>query len=149
MSQSTAINSLDVYCNLRGTRHFVGRLAERNRSILFEYDKDFLNSGIELSPFKLPLQTGLFEDKERVFDSLPGVLNDSLPDGWGLLLLDRALRAQGVRLHEISPLQRLSMVGSGGMGRSGASGSRSNSEAMTSTPAPPSMKAWWSLATSG
>lgn len=116
MSQNTAVDSLDVFCNLRGTRHFVGRLAERNRSVLFEYDKDFLNSGIELSPFKLPLQTGLFEDKERVFDGLPGVFNDSLPDGWGLLLLDRALRGQGVRLHEISPLQRLSMVGSGGMG---------------------------------
>ncbi|CAK7044293.1 MAG: hypothetical protein DELT_02963 [Desulfovibrio sp.] len=116
MSQNTAINSLDIFCNLRGTRYFVGKLAERNRAILFEYDKDFLNSGIELSPFKLPLQSGLFEDKERVFDGLPGVFNDSLPDGWGLLLLDRALRAQGVRLREISPLQRLSMVGASGMG---------------------------------
>jgi serine/threonine-protein kinase HipA len=116
MSQSTAVASLDVFCNPRGIRHFVGRLAERSRSILFEYDKDFLDSGIELSPFKLPLQPGLFEDKKRVFDGLPGVFNDSLPDGWGLLLLDRALRAQGVRLHEISPLRRLSMVGSGGMG---------------------------------
>jgi serine/threonine-protein kinase HipA len=116
MSQSISIESLDVFCNLRGTRHFVGRLAERNRTILFEYDRDFLSSGLELSPFKLPLQAGVFEDKDRVFDGLPGVFNDSLPDGWGLLLLDRALRSQGVRLHEISPLHRLSMVGSGGMG---------------------------------
>ncbi|MDR2893538.1 MAG: type II toxin-antitoxin system HipA family toxin [Deltaproteobacteria bacterium] len=116
MSQNQAVDSLDVFCNLRGTRHFVGKLAERNRSILFEYDKNFLNSGLELSPFKLPLRPGIFEDKERVFDGLPGVFNDSLPDGWGLLLLDRALRTQGVRLREVSPLQRLSMVGSGGMG---------------------------------
>ena len=116
MSQSPKIDTLDVFCNLRGTRHFVGRLAERNRVTLFEYDQGFLNSGIELSPFKLPLRRGVFEDKECVFDGLPGVFNDSLPDGWGLLLLDRALRAQGVRLHEISPLHRLSMVGAGGMG---------------------------------
>jgi len=116
MSQNTPPNALNVFCNLRGTRHFVGRLAERNRSILFEYDSNFLNSGIELSPFKLPLRSGVIEDKDRVFDGLPGVFNDSLPDGWGVLLLDRALRSQGLRLHEISPLHRLSMVGSGGMG---------------------------------
>lgn len=116
MSQSPNIDTLDVFCNLRGTRHYVGRLAERNRAILFEYDQDFLNSGIELSPFKLPLQAGVFEDKERVFDGLHGVFNDSLPDGWGLLLFDRALQSQGVRLHEISPLHRLSMVGASGMG---------------------------------
>lgn len=116
MNQHTPPSSLDVFCNLRGTRHFVGRLAERNRAILFEYDSNLFSSGIELSPFKLPLRPGVFEDKERTFDGLPGVFNDSLPDGWGLLLLDRALRAQGVRLHEISPLHRLSMVGSGGMG---------------------------------
>lgn len=116
MNRSISIESLDVFCNLRGTRRFVGKLAERNRTILFEYDRDFLSSGIELSPFKLPLQPGVFEDKERVFDGLPGVFNDSLPDGWGLLLLDRALRSKGIRLHELSPLHRLSMIGSGGMG---------------------------------
>lgn len=110
------IDTLDVFCNLRGTRRYVGRLAERNRGILFEYDPDFIGSGIELSPFKLPLRSGVFEDKERVFDGLPGVFNDSLPDGWGLLLLDRALRVQGESLHEVSPLQRLSMLGAGGMG---------------------------------
>lgn len=116
MSQKTPPSSLDIFCTLRGTRSFVGKLAERNRTILFEYDSNFLNSGIELSPFKLPLRSGVFEDKKRTFGGLPGVFNDSLPDGWGLLLLDRALRAQGIRLHEISPLHRLSMVGSGGMG---------------------------------
>jgi serine/threonine-protein kinase HipA len=115
MSQS-APDSLDVFCNLRGTRYFVGRLAERNHAIFFEYAKDFLTASIELSPFKLPLRPGVFEDRERVFDGLPGVFNDSLPDGWGLLLLDRALRAQGVSLHEVSPLKRLSIVGAGGMG---------------------------------
>lgn len=116
MSHNISPSSLDVFCNLRGTRHYVGKLAERDRTILFEYSSDFLDSGIELSPFKLPLHSGVFEDKERTFDGLPGVFNDSLPDGWGLLLLDRALRAQGVRLHEISPLHRLSMIGAGGMG---------------------------------
>lgn len=107
---------LDVFCNLRGRRYSIGRLAEQNRTIFFEYDKDFLTSGIALSPFRLPLRPGLFEDKNRVFDGLPGLFNDSLPDGWGLLLLDRALRAKGISLYQLSPLHRLSMVGSCGMG---------------------------------
>ncbi len=115
MSQAR-IDTLDVFCNQRGTRLYVGRLAERNRANHFDFDPEFLGAGIELSPVKLPLRPGVFEDKDRVFDGLPGVFNDSLPDGWGLLLLDRALRFQGERLHEISPLQRLSMVGAGGMG---------------------------------
>jgi serine/threonine-protein kinase HipA len=107
---------LDVVCNLRGVRHFVGRLEQRGRSLLFEYDRAFLTSGIELSPFKLPLRPGVFEDKDRAFGGLFGLFNDSLPDGWGLLLLDRALRGKGMRLEGISPFSRLTMVGDGGMG---------------------------------
>jgi serine/threonine-protein kinase HipA len=45
-----------------------------------------------------------------------GVFNDSLPDGWGNLLLDRLLLRQGVRPGSLSPLDRLSIVGSSGMG---------------------------------
>lgn len=107
---------IEVFCNLRGQRHYVGRLAERARSVYFEYDKNFLNNGPELSPFKLPLQPGVFEDKERVFDGLPGLFNDSLPGGWGVLLLDRTLKRSGLTLREISPLHRLSLVGKSGMG---------------------------------
>ena len=44
------------------------------------------------------------------------MFNDSLPDGWGLLLLDRALRKKGSSLHACLPLQRLAMVGAHGMG---------------------------------
>ena len=83
---------LEVYLNARGERRFVGLLEERGGDILFEYDKRFLDSGIELSPFLLPLRPGVASDPKRTFDGLFGVFNDSLPDGWGLLLLDRLLR---------------------------------------------------------
>jgi serine/threonine-protein kinase HipA len=107
---------MDIFCNLRGWRLFIGRLAQRGRSILFEYDREFLASGIRLSPFKLPLQPGVFEDTDRCFGGLFGLFNDSLPDGWGLLLLDKALRGKGMRLEDITPFHRLSLVGSNGMG---------------------------------
>ena len=107
---------LEVYLNARGERRFVGLLEERGGDILFEYDKRFLDSGIELSPFLLPLRPGVASDPKRTFDGLFGVFNDSLPDGWGLLLLDRLLRRSGLPLERITPLSRLSLVGSGGMG---------------------------------
>lgn len=107
---------LEVYLNARGERRFVGLLEERGGDILFEYDKRFLDSGIELSPFLLPLRPGVASDPKRTFDGLFGVFNDSLPDGWGLLLLDRLLRRSGLPLERITPLSRLSLVGRGGMG---------------------------------
>ena len=39
-----------------------------------------------------------------------------MPDGYGLYLLDRMLRREGSSLGELSPLQRLSLVGGSGMG---------------------------------
>jgi serine/threonine-protein kinase HipA len=80
-----------------GERHKVGRLALRDRQILFEYDAAFIASGIEISPIKLPLGVGVFTPSEMVFDGLYGVFNDSLPDGWGRLLLDRIVEKHGLR----------------------------------------------------
>jgi serine/threonine-protein kinase HipA len=45
-----------------------------------------------------------------------GVFNDSLPDGWGRLLLDRSLSAKGIDITGITPLDRLAYVDSLGMG---------------------------------
>ena len=51
-----------------------------------------------------------------LFEGLPGVFNDSLPDGWGRLLLDRQKRAEGIRAEQLTPLDRLAYVGRHGMG---------------------------------
>lgn len=94
----------------------VGRLAIRERKIYFEYDRTFLAQGLEISPLRLSLQPGLRSFDPALFEGLPGVFNDSLPDGWGRLLLDRALRAQGILPEQLSPLDRLIHVGRSGMG---------------------------------
>jgi len=107
---------LKVFLHAYGVRHFVGLLAEEGNRIFFEYSPEFLQSGIELSPFQLPLRPGVFEDKKRTFDGLFGLFNDSLPDGWGCLLLDRMLRKKGLAYHQITPLNRLSLVGRNPMG---------------------------------
>ena len=88
---------------------------ERDRCV-FEYDKDWIAVGFSISPWELPLRTGLLYSKENSFRGGFAAFEDSMPDGYGLYLLDRMLRREGSSLGGLSPLQRLSLVGSSGMG---------------------------------
>jgi serine/threonine-protein kinase HipA len=110
------IELLTVYLDARSQRRKVGRLAFKDRQLLFEYDVSFINSGIELSPIKLPLRPGVFVADTTIFDGLFGVFNDSLPDGWGRLLLDRTVEKYGIHRGQLNPLDRLAYVGRHGMG---------------------------------
>jgi serine/threonine-protein kinase HipA len=94
----------------------IGTLAEQNRRIYFEYDSNWLERGLEFSPFKLPLQHGLFEHTDYSFGPLPGLFDDSLPDGWGLILMDRHFRRSGIDSASLSPLDRLRYIGTRAMG---------------------------------
>lgn len=98
-----------------GTRP-VGRLALVQRRLLFEYDPSFLASPLPISPFYLAPRTGVFEEHRRVFDGLFGLFHDSLPDGWGRLLLDREMDRLGVGRERLGPLDRLAWVGARGWG---------------------------------
>jgi serine/threonine-protein kinase HipA len=107
---------VNVFYNKSNTKLKVGRLALNDRKIYFEYDNSFLSTGIELSPYKLPLKSGVFSDRDNIFDGLYGVFSDSLPDGWGKLLMDRHLMSQGISLKDIGPLDRLILIGKYGVG---------------------------------
>lgn len=87
-----------------------------NGVCVFEYDKGWLANGFSLSPTELPLQSGLFYADKDKFGGGFAVFEDSLPDGYGLFLLDRMLRKQNTSLMELNPLQRLSIIGTAGMG---------------------------------
>lgn len=111
------VRLLSVFLQFTKTRrHRVGRLALKDGDVLFEYDPGLLDSGLEISPLRLPLQRGLVVGDRRTFDGLPGVFEDSLPDGWGRLLLDRAAAKQGLSPSKLTPLDRLAVVGSHGVG---------------------------------
>jgi serine/threonine-protein kinase HipA len=107
---------LTVYLDARNQRRRVGRLAFKDRQVLFDYDAAFVASGIEISPIKLPLRSGVSVADTPIFDGLFGVFNDSLPDGWGRLLLDRTVEKYGVHRRQLNPLDRLAYVGRHGMG---------------------------------
>lgn len=111
----TPTELLTVYLDV-SERQKVGRLALKDRRILFEYDPAFIGSGIEISPIKLQLKPGVFTCPDMIFDGLYGVFNDSLPDGWGRLLLDRTVEKHGINRRQLTVLDRLAYVGLHGMG---------------------------------
>ena len=95
----------------------VGTLAKTHeRVVAFEYDSDWLNNGFSISPFSLPLIKKVFIPKYEPFGGLFGVFNDSLPDGWGRLLVDRLLLKNRINPVEVDNLNRLAIVQQSGMG---------------------------------
>ena len=107
------IKHLEVYCN----ESMVGTLAETAEGLLaFAYADDWLKNGFSISPISLPLVKKVFLPKADPLGGMFGVFADSLPDGWGRLLVDRMLRENKLNPLSISPLQRLAIVGNSGMG---------------------------------
>lgn len=108
-----SINQIEVIYHNR----LVGRLAlTKDNLCAFEYSSEWQNSGFSISPFELPLRSGVFIAKSRPFDGGFGVFDDCLPDGWGLLILDRYLQQNGINPRALSLLDRLALVGSTGRG---------------------------------
>ncbi len=105
-----------VTLNLEGHSYEVGELVLNNRKIYFRYHLDFLKTGLNISPITLPCAGEITNAEKDTFDGLYGVFNDSLPDGWGRLLLDRSLSSKGIDINRLTPLDRLAYVGDTGMG---------------------------------
>ena len=112
------IELLTVYLDARNQRRKVGRLAFKDRWLLFEYEASFIASGIEISPIKLPLGPGVSIADTTIFDGLFGVFNDSLPDGWGRLLLDRTVEKHGIHRGQLNSARPACLCGTARDGRS-------------------------------
>lgn len=82
----------------------------------FEYARDWIANGFSISPLDLPLQSGVFIAKPIPFNGGFGIFEDSLPDGYGRYMLQKALQRDGIDASSLSVLDRLSIVGEGGMG---------------------------------
>ena len=111
-----AINQIKVSLLFDNNPKKIGDLIADSGKIYFKYDVGFLNSALEISQFKLPLKEEIVSASSIPFDGLFGVFNDSLPDGWGRLLLDRTLNSRNQSSFQISPLDRLAFIGKKGMG---------------------------------
>lgn len=112
------VRTVSVEMQFGGAPLPVGRLAWVERQVLFEFDRR-LPAHLNPSPFQLREQPGstvISGPGNGLFNGLHGVFNDSLPDGWGLLLMDRKLRSVGIQPGELTPLDRLAWIGDQGMG---------------------------------
>ena len=90
----------------------------------FEYDKPFLEKGLDLAPLKMPLaearqRSPIFDFRalpKQTFQGLPGLLADTLPDNFGNAIIDTWLAQQGRTAASFSPVERLCYIGKRGMG---------------------------------
>lgn len=116
MLSSSLLNEIDrVKVHYDGT--WVGTLAmAKNGCLAFEYSSSWLAKGFSISPLSLPLEKRVFVANSQPLQGVFGVFNDSLPDGWGRLLVDRVLLKHGIDPNGVTPLARLSIVGCSGMG---------------------------------
>ena len=97
----------------------MGRLGYINRVAHFEYADSFRSADLEISPIRhrVPVDTATIRPYDiGVFEGLHGVFHDSLPDGWGRLLVDRRARELGIDPSTLTPLDRLAWVGNRGIG---------------------------------
>ncbi|RDV00562.1 type II toxin-antitoxin system HipA family toxin [Trinickia dinghuensis] len=99
-----------------GERFPLAQLADDGRNLLFQYTPDALARGLDLSPYHLGLTREAFGDFPEHQQRLPGLVSDALPDGWGMLVMDRLFRKNGIDVATISPLDRLAFIGEDAMG---------------------------------
>jgi len=103
--------------NIFDDEQFMGRMVINAEAMcVFEYEADYLVNGRQLSPFHLPLKQGAITARRDPFNGCFGLFSDSLPDGWGNLLIDRFLLSMKIKPNSLSVLDRLSIVGKMGMG---------------------------------
>ncbi len=110
------MKKIDVIYNGWGDLFTLGQLAESGSMLLFEYSVEALNRKIEFSPIHLKLKNTAYGQFPAYQLNLPGLISDSLPDGWGLLLMDKLFKKQGLNLRDISVLDRLSYLSDRGTG---------------------------------
>lgn len=107
----------EVY--LWGTR--IGAVAQDGIDDIpkFNYDKEFLQSGIEVSPIVMPASERIYSFpalSRQTFYGLPGLLADSLPDKFGTKLIERYLAERGRSIQSLTAVERLLYTGKRGMG---------------------------------
>lgn len=96
-----------------GEDWLLGTLADDGAELLFEYSPEALAQNLELSPRHLKLRPQAYGGFPDYQHRLPGLMADALPDGWGLLLMDRVFRQRGV---SPTPLDRLAFIGDRAVG---------------------------------
>lgn len=96
----------------------------RAETSVFQFDKEFLTLGWDISPIKLSISSKIARsgisirggNPKDVFGGLPPVFADSLPDHWGNSLFRSWAKEHRVSIKDVSSVDYLSFIGKRGMG---------------------------------
>ena len=110
-------NTAEVY--LWGTRIGIIHQDITKMYTSFEYDRNSLNSGMEVSPLRMPLAGNIYEFPGLAgepFYGMPGLVADSLPDRFGNAVIEQWLMSLGKSMSDFTAIDRLCYTGKRGMG---------------------------------
>lgn len=117
MKNQIMTTKLTVHRRLEsGKSVMVGTIAQNNQGVFFQYADDYLSQYHSLSPFKLPFNNEVHLCCENAHKGMFGAFADSLPDGWGTLLMDRIFRQHNIAPYQITQMDRLSYIGDRALG---------------------------------
>lgn len=105
---------LNVYRTFSdGSRVLMGHVASDGDEIWYRFDQNYLveHPKGNPSPIRTPYTHKPILGPNRPNAGLHGFLADSLPDGWGLRLMDRVFENHGLDPMSVTPLERLAFIG--------------------------------------
>ncbi len=90
---------------------------------IFEYEHSFIEQGLDIAPLTMSIhsprsqkQLPWLGDTEKLYQGLPPMIADSLPDKWGNSLFRAWLRDNKISTKKTNPIDHLSFIGSRSMG---------------------------------
>ena len=90
---------------------------------IFEYEPSFLEQELDIAPLTMSVgsprsqkQLPWTGDKDKLYQGLPPMIADSLPDKWGNSLFKAWLRDNNIPTKKTNPVDHLSFIGSRAMG---------------------------------
>jgi len=90
---------------------------------VFEFEPDFLQRNLDIAPLTMSVYSARSQkqipwqgDKDKLYQGLPPVFADSLPDKWGNSLFRAWLRDNNISMKKVTPVDHLSFIGHRGMG---------------------------------
>jgi serine/threonine-protein kinase HipA len=100
-----------------GEDALVGLLSRSRGEVFFQYESAWRGSGMELSPYAMPLsEERAIAPRDNRFHGLIALFADSLPDWWGEKLMRRYVESVGRDGRDLSPLDKLCFQGDRAMG---------------------------------
>lgn len=96
---------------------------KKSKHALFQYEDSYVQTGWDLAPLTMPLSSERSRrgmvwpgNTDKLYQGLPPMLADSLPDHWGNSIFNAWLRENHIKSSDVNPVDLLSFIGKRAMG---------------------------------